>query len=53
MSTDKSVSWARGPGTGSREPAAASNTLGPAQLDLSGLEQPPDLKELRSLGSQR
>lgn len=36
----------------SREPAAASNTLGPAQLDLSGLEQPPDLKELRSLGSQ-
>ena len=37
----------------SREPAAASNTLGPAQLDLSGLEQPPDLKELRSLGSQR
>lgn len=37
----------------SREPAAASTTLDPAQLDLSGLEQPPDLKELRSLGSQR
>lgn len=35
----------------SREPAAAS--VDPAQLDLSGLEQPPDLKELRSLGSQR
>ena len=31
-----------------REPAAASNTL-----DLSDLEQPPDLKELRSLGSKR
>ena len=37
----------------SREPAAASNTLDPTQLDLSGLEQPPDLKELHSLGSRR
>jgi hypothetical protein len=37
----------------SREPAAASTTLDPARLDLSGLEQPPDLKELRSLGSGR
>jgi hypothetical protein len=33
-----------------REPAAASVDPG---LDLSGLEHPPDLKELRSLGSGR
>ena len=35
----------------SREPAAASTALDPAQLDLSGFEHPPDLKGLRSLGS--
>ena len=35
-----------------REPRA-SNALDPSQLDLSNVDHPPDLKELRSLGSSR
>jgi len=43
----------KGPQRLSSEPAAASNALDPSQLDLSHFQHPPDLKELRSLGSGR
>ena len=40
----------KGPQRLSPEPAAASNALAPSQLDVSNLQHPQDLKELRSLG---